>query len=360
MIPGSYYLFIYLFIVSILTLKIIFKYWKTVNYVVIDSQKSALYLAIFLSLFIGLRPNDPIFADTVGYVASYKYQLGEPFHLSLEDENLIFDNLFKFFASYQLGWHSLFLLIASIYFIGIYKSCKNIFPNNSFVAFLVYLAAFSTFSYGTNGIKAGAAAAIFLCALAYRNERPILASILAFASWGFHHSMFPCIAGFFIVWYYCKPKWYFIFWGVCCVLSLTHVTYFQTLFMGYSDAKGASYLDTDNMAGWDGRTGFRYDFVLYSCMPILIGVCTVFKKKIADTNYNRLLCLYLFTNGLWLLCMYAGFTNRIAYLSWLLYPVVLIYPFLNVNWGFNKYKMLSKVVLVHLAFTLFMYIFYYT
>ena len=60
-----------------------------------------------------------------------------------------------------------------------------------------------------------------------------------------------------------------------------------------------------------------------------------------------------------MLCMYAEFTNRIAYLSWFMYPFVLIYPLVCENWGTQKYRTLSKFMLLHLGFTLFMQIIYY-
>ncbi len=53
------------------------------------------------------------------------------------------------------------------------------------------------------------------------------------------------------------------------------------------------------------------------------------------------------------LCMYAGFTNRIAYLSWLIYPIVLIYPYLDDEcaWGSKRYSQFSIVMLLHMMFT---------
>ena len=226
---------------------------------------------------------------------------------------------------------------------------------------MVFLGAFSTFSYGTNGTKAGDAAALFLCALAYRNDKPIFASLLALASWGFHHSMSPCVLAFFIVWFYSKPRYFFYFWLTCLVLSAAHITFFQNLFASYSDTKGASYLDVENMAGWDGKSGFRLDFVIYSFMPVVVGYYAVFRKKIDNVKYNRLLSTYLLMNGLWLLCMYAGFTNRIAYLSWFMYPIVLIYPLLDkeCNWGKSRYKTVAVFAGLHLGFTLFMNLIYY-
>lgn len=362
MISGSYYLFIYMTIVSIATLIVCNRYKMcSTKAIITDNANSALLLAIIWTVFIGLRPNDPVFADTIGYVAGYYYNLHEPFMLSADVENLLFDNIYRFFSSYDLGWHTLFVLLSGIYFIGTYIACRKFFPKNTLLAFLVFLGAFSTFSYATNGLKAGNAAALFLCALAYRSEKPIIALILVLVSWGFHHSMTPCVLAFFVVWFYNRPKWYFLFWIVCLVFSAAHITFFQTLFAGYTDEKGASYLDLENMAGWDGRTGFRLDFVIYSVMPILVGYWAVFKKKIDNLKYNRLLSTYLLMNGLWLLCMYAGFTNRIAYLSWFMYPIVLIYPLLDkdCNWGKYRFRTVSFFAVLHLGFTLFMNIVYY-
>ena len=95
-------------------------------------------------------------------------------------------------------------------------------------------------------------------------------------------------------------------------------------------------------------------------MPILVGYWAVYKKRLQLSKiYTCLLNLYMTLNGTWMLCMYANFTNRIAYLSWFLYPIVLIYPYLNENWGPRRYKDFSKVMLAHLGFTLFMkFIFY--
>ena len=69
--------------------------------------------------------------------------------------------------------------------------------------------------------------------------------------------------------------------------------------------------------------------------------------------------MYLMTNAIWMLCMYAEFTNRIAYLSWFQYPVVLIYPFLKEQWGVNQYPLVKKIAYGHLVFTLFMELVFY-
>ena len=136
--------------------------------------------------------------------------------------------------------------------------------------------------------------------------------------------------------------------------------YFMNIFADLTDGHGAEYLTTEGKySDYLKKNGFRYDFIIYSCVPIIIGYIAVFKKKIRSENYQFLLNLYLVVNGIWLLCMYAQFTNRIAYLSWGMLPVLIIYPFLKEEWSNSQYKTLYKVVIGHLCFTLFMHIIYY-
>jgi hypothetical protein len=168
------------------------------------------------------------------------------------------------------------------------------------------------------------------------------------------------VAAFVTTLFIRNTKYYFVLWVFCLLMALAHVTAFAHFFAGATTEHGASYLLSD---GADDGTkgGFRLDFILYSAMPILVGWYVLFKKRleVSDT-YINLLNLYMCLNGVWMLCMYASYTNRIAYLSWFLYPIVLIYPFLNEEWmEDNKYQIFSVVMLAHLGFTLFMKIIYY-
>lgn len=219
------------------------------------------------------------------------------------------------------------------------------------------MGAFSTFSYATNGIKAGAAAALFLCAIAYR-DRIWIAALLLFASLGFHHSMIVPIAAFIGALVCKKPKYYYAFWVFCFLIALGNITYFQELFAGLSkDQSAVNYL-TNTSTDWGGKTGFRWDFVIYSSFPLLVGWYTVFKRKVKSERYNFILNIYLFTNAIWLLCMYVPFNNRIAYLSWCLYPIVLVYPFFNCGQMTHEKQIMNCVVWIQLLFTLGMYFIY--
>lgn len=366
MIAAKHYYTIYLIIVTIITLFVYYKYNRKNGNIIYFLKKKkrygAIILALFMVLFIGFRPESPVFVDMINYTEFYHalYQ-GESFIFDKEAENLLFDNYFAWVGSMDFGTTFFFVSIAAIYFICTYIACKRMFPQDTLATYLVFLAAFSTFSYGTNGIKAGAAASIFLMALSYRENLKICIPLIL-TSWGFHHSMIMPAVAFILTLVYKNSKIYFAAWCLCLLIAMAHITFFQELFaeiMSDSGDSGANYLNDVN-SDWGGRSGFRIDFVIYSVMPILVGYIAVYKKKLQLSKlYTCLLNLYMTLNGTWMLCMYANFTNRIAYLSWFLYPIVLIYPFLNENWGVSRYKDFSRIMLAHLAFTLFMKFIYY-
>ena len=363
MIPASLYYTIYLTLVTIITL-IVYNQYQSRNGLreFAPSRTDALVgvLVVFLILFIGLRPvSGRYFVDMANYVLFYEvFYDGAIFNFDWSAENKIFDNLFAWWGSVRLGYTSFFVFVAAIYFAGVYLGIRKLFPNHRLAAFLVFLAAFSTFSYGTNGIKAGAATSLFIWALGYRENLKICIP-LVLLSWGCHHSMIMVVAALVVTLFVKNPKYYFWAWGFCFLMAAAHVTAFAHLFAGATTEHGAEYLLSTG--GNDGtKGGFRIDFIIYSAMPVIVGWYTIMKKKLHVSDlYKKLLSLYLCLNGVWMLCMYAAFTNRIAYLSWFLYPIVLIYPFLQEPWGRNRYKIFGWVMLGHLGFTLFMNIIYY-
>lgn len=364
------YQFCYLLIISIATFIAVGRYKRTVPvfsvYYKLKSNRdcsSALVLAIFLTLVIGLRAEDGDFCDSLNYrLYYYTFYEGVPFQFNSAAENIIFDNLFAFWGSCRLGISNFFFLMAILYFGCIFLACKRFFPKDTYIGLLCYLAAFSTFSYSCNGIKAGAAASIFLLAVSYYKNWLVCIPLML-ASWGFHHSMVMPVFVFIVSHFYKNPKHFFYVWGACVLMAVLHISYFQMLFANLAteagDSHGANYLLSSSDATWGGKSGFRIDFVIYSAMPVIVGYIAIFKKNLQSSMYNLLLKLYLATNAIWLLCMYVEFNNRIAYLSWFLYPIVLIYPFLNLNWSRTQLKLFSQVTLYHLGFTLFMNLIYY-
>lgn len=364
MIPASFYQSLYFIIVCILTFLILPTYSGLRGSAMRQRSESELaglfLLVLFLTFFIGLRPvSGRYFCDMSNYAAHYEILEGNQFFFDPQAENFIFDNLFSWWISNSLGFSSFCLLIAAIYFITAYLGLKRLFPQNELAAYLVFLAGFCTFSMGTNGIKAGAAASIFILAMSYRHNLKICIP-LVLISLGFHHSMQMPIGALLITQIFKKSKWYFYGWFFCLLMALGHVSFFANLFASVTDETGADYLMGASNGADGTQGGFRLDFILYSSAPIAIGYYYIMKKKMQVSEmYRDLLHYYLCTNGIWMLCMYANFTNRIAYLSWFMYPIVLIFPFLNENFSEYKYCNFVKTMKYHLYFTLFMDVVYY-
>ena len=362
MIPAFLYQYIYLFIVFIFTYVHMNEYvtqnrYGSGNRLVNSSEFASWALILFLVIFLGNRPITSVFGDTAGYGEIYPLLLNHPFEFHVNAENFIFDNLFAASSRAGLPFSAFLSLMALIYFGCTFLACKKLFPKSPSLSYIVYLGAFSTFSYGINGFKAGAAAAIFLVALAYRRNWLITIPLII-VSLGFHHSMIMTIGAYIAVTFVKNPKYYLYFWAFGLTMAFLHVGYFQNLFGSFADDSGKGYLLVDQNDGLTYITGFRFDFVLYSMVPVWLGYKNI-KTNYKSQTYSFLLNFYLFTNGIWLLCMYASFTNRIAYLSWFVYPIVLLYPYLDKNNPRFSLRAIPTVVYRHLGFTLFMVVIYY-
>lgn len=359
---ASVFEYLYLIIVFILTFAIMSSYRgggdaRIANRNFNNNKVGFCLLVLFFILVIGLRPLSYKFVDMMNYNTDYHvFYYGVPFKFNWNLENFLFDNFFAWMGSMKFDISLFFLLIAALYFGGIAWAINKMFPKDYLLAFVMYLGAFSTFSYGTNGIKAGAAASIFLLALAYR-EKKILAISFLWLSLGFHHSMLAPIVAYLMASFYKNLKLYFYAWIGCLLLAAAHVSFFQTLFAVFTDEHGTEYLVADNSE--IDVSGFRPDFIIYSAVPIFLGYYLVKKKYVNSEYYNFIWCVYTATNCVFLLCTYGSFINRIAYLSWLMFPIVLLYPFVNIVWSPHQDKYIKKVVYFHLYFTLFMTFIYY-
>lgn len=356
---AELYQYVYLIIVIILTFSVMSSYNRVVSINLRRTHNNQLILlTLFLIVAIGLRPISWVFADMWNYHQDYQFLLGDTYDYGFDTNNFLFDNMLPFFATNGIPEEFYFLLIATIYFGCMAWACAKIFPRDALLAFVVYLGAFSTFSFGTNGIKAGAAASIFLLALAYR-EKKWMAILFLWLSLGFHHSMLAPIVAYVIANFYKDSKYYLWAWIVCLLLSAAHVTFFMSLFSGFTDEQGAGYL---SLSTEKTVSGFRPDFILYSAVPIFIGYNLIKKQYVVSEFYNFLWCTYTMTNCVFLLCIYGDYINRIAYLSWLMYPIVLLYPFVNTEWKSHpnvSKRYLKYAVYGHLGFTAFMSFFYY-
>ena len=364
MVPAIYYHDIFLFVVSLMTIILCTQYagytsnrWTSAKK---SSWKGVFLFTLFMVVFIGLRPRSEIFADMMGYVTATEEGWWDIDDIRW-DTNYLFVPLMFFLSSLHASGEVAMLVLAFIYFGAAMLATSKIFPKDKLLAMVVYCGAFITFANATNGMKAGCATALFLCAVAYF-ENKIASILFLFLSLGFHHAAQLLLVVYVICYFYRKHSVYLVFWCICLLLAILRITYFQTLFGAWTDDHGAEYLlieATNRDSGFGGKTGFRYDFVLYSLVPIVLGYYAIYKKNIRNNHYIFMLNVYTLTNAIWMLCMYAPFTNRIAALGWGLYSILILFPVLQPEWHKKNNNVVQIVAYSHLGFTLIMYYIYY-
>ena len=147
----------------------------------------------------------------------------------------------------------------------------------------------------------------------------------------------------------------YTFWVLSILISLVAGSAVTSLFAGLGFDDRVSYLQADASGEVFSHTGFRWDFLLYSMMPIVLGYYIVMRRGIRNATYEFLLNTYTLSNAFWVMVVRANYSNRFAYLSWFMYPMVLAYPLLKVNvWDKRQGEALSLIMFMHAAFTWFM------
>ena len=307
------------------------------------------FLLIITAVYIGLRPISWRFGDMIVYNQSFeKYQYGLPM---VQSSDYIFE-LFMFSASQVMSASMFFLVCALLYVVPLWAACKKWFKEYSYYAFVALVGSFSFWAYGTNGIRNGIATSLFLFALS--RDKIVFKVLFIFLALGFHKSLVIPTAALVLTYFYSDVKKYFYGWLACIPLSLVSGGFWEGLFAGLMADDRVSYLTGTNEQGEFSSTGFRWDFLLYSAFAVYIAYFFIFKKKFQNTIYNRLVCVYLASNGFWILVIRANFSNRFAYLSWFMMGIIIVYPFLTKIQIKKQHQVLASVLLAYFSFTYLM------
>ena len=121
-------------------------------------------------------------------------------------------------------------------------------------------------------MKNGCAAAVFLVAVAYRDQL-WLSIPIAIITYGMHHAMSLCIGGYLVATFVRRKELYILVWIASFFIAAFHITFFQEILQGYLgewDDWGAGYLEVHQESALI-VSGFRPDFILYSAIPIFLG-----------------------------------------------------------------------------------------
>lgn len=369
LIPAEAYDYIYYIVVGLIGLIYYSSITRSTAKGLIERpvkpHKFITVLAILIILFIGLRPISAAFSDMQGYAAMFNTS-----HASLsekEEEGIWWvADACKMFG---FGVEIWFLVVCALYFGLTLRACKLLSPTNWDHLFFTFLLAFSTLAYATNGIRNGLALASLTLGLALfltKKKRAKLFSILFFVfAFATHKSTLLPLVCFFAALYFVNFKRAFYFWIFAVILSLAMGDAISDLFLGLGfddklDERLQGYLTATNYRGFS-HAGFRWDFLIYSIMPIVLGYVVLIKKGIKNRIYEILLSTYVLANAFWVMVIRAQFSDRFAYLSWFLYAFVIAYPLFSANiWGNKQGRIAKRILYIHLAFTLFMSLIYYT
>lgn len=253
------------------------------------------------------------------------------------------------------GW---LMVIALFYVLCMSIAAYRWLPKQFLIAIIFLFTAFSFWGYATNGIRNGMATSIAMLGLSFfcrARKEMIIGYVLLILATLTHKSCILTIVAATGALFLKNTKINISFWLFCILLSLLFQEQFKELFSWMiDDGRMAGYLNAEVNEDMFSKAGFRWDFLLYSSLPIIIGWFVISKKKIKDKTYGFILHIYIFSNAFWVLINTAAYSNRFAYLSWFLYPIVLIYPFCKFKFLKNQSIVLGLLLIIMTAFTYIM------
>ena len=318
-----------------------------------------------VTVFLGLRPVDLVFVDTQLYADMYN--IIDEYEEIRWDNNWMWHGIIVFCKSLGFNVNQYFLLIESVYIGSLFFVCLKVSRHNFWLAALFFFSSFSFYSYGVNGLRNGMACHIVLLGillLANRDKKWLPVGLLLFAfAYTIHKSIllpFICmLASFYIK----DVKNAIAIWGISILLSLIIGNAFGDFIqsIGLFEDKLSYFNDVEEsyLKGRFSQTGFRFDFLLYSAMPVLMIWYLTIKRNFKDNVYTILANTYLLANSFWILVIRATFSNRFAYLSWFIYPIIIFYPLIRMNIWEKQDRKTALILILYSGFTFFMEFIYY-
>ncbi len=318
-----------------------------------------LILALFYTWWIGSRPYSG-YGDTIAYYLGYQRALEEG------AGEIVFNagaewlwGLFTLISVKSgFDYHGYFTLIAAVYMLTATWALKKFVPTSPYLGFLFMVSSLFFLTFGVNGLRNGVACHMIMLAMAFLMEdRRVIAGVIAFLSLGIHRStMLPIASVIAALTVIRQPRYALYIWLASVPLSLVWGNQFTGLVAGLGvDDRMSAYSE-----GYDDgqytKTGFRWDFLIYSVIGVAMVWYVTIVKRLRDGWYNIISITYLLANAVWVMMIRIEYSNRFAYLSWFLMPVIIVYPLCNMKiWPAGQERMAAIILLGYWAFSEFMY-----
>lgn len=297
--------------------------------------------SISIALFFGLRDFNVGFdTNTYKYLFEYEFIAAEKF---VPTRDSLWDFFNYIIAQFTNDVTFVFLIVAFGYIMlplfGVYKYLKQ----NTIFFFLLFIISPNFFLYGANGIRNGLAASIVLFSLKYyKNYKQYIIMLLASLV---HLSMILPFLFFYVSKYVKKLRYPLIIWTILLIFALSGVNILSLLPFSLDRLDG--YIEAER--GLTDKMIIITNFLIYSVSPIIVGLYVIYVKKCKDDLYIRLLVTYILTNCIYIAAFNSSFSERFAYLSEFLMPLLLVYPLLK----FRIWKYVELKLTLILAFVFF-------
>lgn len=323
-----------------------------------ESNNFFTYLGvIILSLFIGFRPGTTIFGDTALYINIY--------NSINENEMYVDEPLFRLlnWVFFNLGCsvEIFFSFIAFLYILLPILYCRRFITRyNLWICFIIFVSSFSFLGYGVNGIRNGLATSILIYALSFlldgSRKYLIYYFLLSLCAILIHKTtVLPFIVSILSFYVVRDINTGIKIWVISIPVSLLLGSFLSNYIakLGFFDDRLTSYLGNVPTAM---QKGFRWDFLLYSMMPILLAYYVRNYVVSGDRKYSILMNTYIISNAFWIIVINANFSNRFAYLSWFLYPITILYPIFCYKIWKNHNVISALIFLLYFSFTFLMWL----
>ncbi len=262
-----------------------------------------------------------------------------------------------------LSVSAFFVLVQTLYTGCMLFVCRSLMKGKEWISMLFFIDAFLFIGGGSNGIRSGLALSLVLLAIALLERATlwkVVAMLLLTSAVSIHRSAWlPVVAVLFSWTTKLKPRYAMAFWLSSIIISLVAGDAVENFFIGLGfDDRLESYIkgqDDDIMQRFS-YMGFRWDFLLYSAMPILFVWYLTVKRNFQDKMYNLIANTYILSNAFWVMVIRASFSNRFASLSWFLYPLLFAYPLLRFKIWEDQDRKVGLILLAYASFTFLMYL----
>lgn len=315
-----------------------------------------IFTAFIIILYIGFRPINEETGDSRNYERIF---LNSGSMNLAEQSDIVFYGMMKLMHSWGFDITEFFLLVALIYVAAYAVFCRRYFPNNQYMVFVSVLVSLSFFGYGINGIRNGLAVAFFLLIfMCWMYKKYVWAMILSIIAIKIHGAVVLPIMALLMTSVIKNARLFYIFWIVCFIISISFGRQIEQFINQYStmlSSHDEDYFSTMRDDRIFSIVGFRYDFLLYGMIPIVVSYYYIIVKKIEDVFYHSIVGIYVLCNSFWLLMAYSWLSNRYSFLSWFIYVPVILYPIIKYEKGIKCIRKCRIFYLLNYAFTLIMY-----